>query len=158
MAEDVAAQHEPIVSRDRAINAFRSVLRTAIVGERRFTVAELSVQCGVPARAIQSYMANDALQVREPSASAMLSILLVLGERAVNSVLAPIGYGGATALEEGDAMPPMQVVADGMQHLAVIAGAAADGRFDHTERPAVQKAADALIATVLPLSSIKGAA
>jgi tellurite resistance protein len=47
----------------------------------------------------------------------------------------------------------MVMTAAAMQHLSVIATAAADGRIDHVERPAVREAADMLIATVLPVSS-----
>lgn len=50
------------------------------------------------------------------------------------------------------------IVATALPHMATIATAAADGRFDHTERPAVREAADQLVATFLALSSAGAAA
>jgi hypothetical protein len=97
-------------------------------------------------------MVMDDGEVREPSLSTALSIATVLGTEAVNAILANIGYA-ARPLDEAEDACPMVMTAAAMQHLSVIATAAADGRIDHVERPAVREAADMLIATVLPVSS-----
>ncbi|NIJ24813.1 helix-turn-helix domain-containing protein [Sphingomonas japonica] len=128
-------------------------LRNATMVQRHFTVEQVAATSGVPVRTVRSYMANDETEVREPTLSNALSIACVLGPVAVNGVLALIGYGGAKPLDEPDAIQPMQIVATGMQHFAVIAEAAADNRIDHTEEQRTTEAADGIIATFLPLSS-----
>lgn len=152
-----AAQTSELVSRDRVIGAVRMALRNAIIVERSVTVEQLSGAAGVPVRTIRSYMANDPGEVREPTLSNALSIACVLGPRAVNAVMALIGYS-ARPLEDEEGDCPMQVTAQGMAHLSVIATAAADGRIDHIERPGVRNAADMLIQIMTPLSSAGDAA
>ena len=147
-----SADDDGIVGPDRVRGVVQGLLRGAQA--KGWTDESLGAAAGISPRRIKSYR----VEGREPSLSAALSLGVVLGAPALNSILALVGYGGAAPLEEGDAMPPMQVVAEGMQHFAVIAAAAADGRIDHTERPATQKAADALIATFIPLSSAGSAA
>jgi hypothetical protein len=147
------AETTQIVSRDRVIEVVRVALRTATVITRNFTVEQIAEASQVPVRTIRSYMANDPGEVREPTLSNALSIAVVLGKPAVNAVLALIGYGGAAPFDEPDPVAPMQLVADGMKHFAVIADAAADNRIDHTEEERTRAAADGIIATFLPLSS-----
>lgn len=105
------------------------------------------------ARTIKSYR----VEGKEPSLSNALSVGVVIGPRALNPILALIGYA-ARPLEDADAVQPMQIAADAMKHLSVIASAAADGRIDHIEEPACRDAADQIIATVLPLASAGRAA
>jgi len=147
-----------LVSRDRVIDVVRTLLRSATVVSRTYTAEQIADASGVQLRTVRSYMANDPGEVRKPTLSNALSIAVVLGPRAVNAVLALIGYGGASPLDEPDAIMPMQVIADGMKHFAVIADAAADNRIDHTEEAATRAAADGIIATFLPLSSAGKAA
>lgn len=158
MSNDAAAQQSQLVSRDRVIDIVRPMLRNATVVSRRFTVEQIAEQSGVPIRTVRSYMANDASEVREPTLSNALSIACVLGPMAVNGVLALIGYGGAKPLDEADEMQPMAMAATALASLSTIATAAADGRIDHSERPACRQAADTIIATLLPISSVGSAA
>lgn len=144
-----AADESGCVSPDRVRNVIQGLLRSA----QAMGVSDQQLEgvSGVKARAIKSYR----VEGREPSLSAALSLAVALGEPAVNAVLSIIGYG-ARALGDADEKQPMQIAADAMAQLAVIASAAADGRIDHTERPAVTEAADAIIATILPLASAGG--
>lgn len=119
-----------------------------------WTDESLSGASGVPARTIKSYR----VEGKEPCLTNALSIGCVLGKTAVNAVLALIGYGGAGPLDEEDEHHPGVVVATVAKHFATIASAAADGRFDHIERPDCKEAADGIIAELLPLSSAGGAA
>jgi len=82
----------------------------------------------------------------------------VLGRRAVNTLLALIGYGGATPLDEADTRNPLMALSNGMQHWATFARCAADGRIDHTEEQDTTAAADGIIAEMIPFSSAGGAA
>ncbi|WP_188656409.1 hypothetical protein [Stakelama pacifica] len=148
----------PIVSRDRVIDTVRPLLRTAIVIERRFTVEDLHRLSGVSVRTIRSYMANDPGEVREPSLSAALSLAVVIGPHAVNAVLAIIGYGNASPMDEPDEREPIRLLINGMAHWAILTRCAADGIIDHTEEADTTKAADGLIAELLPYSSTGKAA
>ncbi|QHL91246.1 hypothetical protein GVO57_11025 [Sphingomonas changnyeongensis] len=135
----------------------RALLQTAILIERKFTAEQVAHLSGLKLRAIRSYMANDPAEIRETPLSSALSIAVVLGGKAVNSILALIGYGGATPLDEPDEISPGVIVAQLIEHTAPIAQAAADGRIDHVERPITRAAADKIIAAVLPLSSMADA-
>lgn len=148
-----AALESEVVSRNRVTDAVRLALHIAVNVERRFTVLELSAQSGVKVRAIRSYMSQDEIEVREPSLSAALSLALVLGPRAVNAILSIIGYGGAKPMADEDELPPMEIIAAVVAPLNTLVQAAADNRFDHTERAACRDAADQIIAAVMPLSS-----
>lgn len=147
-----------VVSRNCVIETIRALLRNAVVVRRRFTVEQLADLSGVKVRAIRSYMAMDEGEVREPSLSAALSLATVLGTEAVNSILALMGYGGATPLDEASDAHPMQDVAKVMGSFNTFVQAAADDRIDHLERPIVKEATDTIIATLIPYSSMGDAA
>jgi len=134
-----------IVSRDRVCDTVQAILRTAQA--TGYPDERLSQLSGVPARTIKSYRCEG----KQPNLGAALSISAVLGSWAVNQVLALIGYQGSP-LDDADKLQPSAIVAGLACDLSVIATAAADGRFDHTEMPGVTDAADHIIATVLPLS------
>lgn len=148
----------PIVSRDRVINTMRTLLRTKIVVERKVTAEQVALHSGVSLRAIRSYMANDAAEAREPSLSAVLSIIVVLGKPAVNGVLADIGYGNASPLDECAEHQPLASAVHAMQALGRFMECAVDNRIDHTEEPVATEAADTIIAEILPFSSAGHAA
>lgn len=150
MASTPSLDSVQLVSRDNVCLTIAGILRAA---QRQWTDASLSAASGVPARNIKAYRVEGI----EPPLSAALSLAVVLGAPAINAVMGAIGYV-ASPLDEPDALSPAQIVADGLAAFSVIASAAADGRFDHSEKPACQAAADTLIATVLPLSSAGGAA
>jgi hypothetical protein len=151
-----SAEQSVVVARDRVIDAVRTQIRVAVNVERRFTVEQISQASGVTVRALRSYMANDPTEAREPSTSALLSIAVVLGPRTVNGILSLIGYGGAEPLDEPDAAEPMAIAADMMTEVAIITQAAArgKGRINHQDAPAVEKAANQIVADALKLSSI----
>ena len=148
-----AVEDGGVVCRNRVIETLRPILRTAIIINHRFSVDELARLSGVKVRAIRSYMAQDEGDARQPSLSAALSLAVVLGPVAVNSLLAIIGYGGAKALDDADEPKPMQDVARVMGSFNTFVQAAADDRIDHTERASVRDATDAIIATLIPYSS-----
>lgn len=151
MADNRSVPDDDCTSDDRVAEALAGVLRRA---QRENTTDEqLERLSGVKAARIKSYR----LRTRSPSLGAGLVIAAALGEWAVNAVLHPVGFQGAS-LDGGCELQPMQIVADALGHLGVIGQAAADGRIDHIERPACREAADMIIATVLPLSSAGGAA
>lgn len=152
-----SAADSSIVSRDRVIDIVRRELRTAIFVEKRFSdLKAVADAAGLESRAVRTYMANDPTERREPCASALLSLAVVLGPRCVNAVLALIGYGGAEPLDEPDNLEPMALVGEMMGNVAIIAQAAARGksRIQHTDEPAVRHAADELVAEALKFSSI----
>lgn len=151
MPDGQSASSASVVGHDRVCEVVQAILRAAHA--KGWSDAQLYELSGVPARTIKSYRTEG----KEPSLSNALSLAVVLGPTAINSVLAMIGYV-ARPLEDADAIAPSQIVADGLAAFSIIASAAADGRIDHTEVPICRDAADQIIATVLPLSSAGGAA
>lgn len=150
MPDQSSASHVTAASHDRVCAIVQGILRGA---QAVWTDDSLSAASGVPARTIKSYR----VEGKEPSLSNALSLAVILGPAAINSMLAMIGYV-ARPLDDADAVSPSQIVADGLRSFSVIASAAADGRIDHTEAPMCREAADQIIATVLPLSSAGGRA
>lgn len=144
-----AAEDVGIVAPDRVKVLIKGLLSAAVAPGSSWTYETLGAACKLNPRRLKSYVHEG----KEPPLSAALSIGLVLGKPAVNAVLSLIGYGGAAPFDEPAHSQPMQIVANGMKHFAVIANAAADNRIDHTEEPVTTAAADALIAEILPLSS-----
>lgn len=151
MPDQTSASENSLVSHDRVCELVQGILRTAKA--KGWDDQQLCEQSGVPARTIKSYR----IEGKEPSLSNALSLAVVLGPAALNTLLSAIGYA-ARPLDEADAISPTKVVADGLAAFSVIATAAADGRIDHIEAPMCREAADQIIATVLPLSSAGGAA
>jgi len=144
-----SADDDGVVAHDRVTALVRGLLSAAVAPGSPWTYESLGAACRLNPRRLKSYVHEG----KEPPLSAALSIGLVLGKPAVNAVLSLIGYGGAAPLDEADEVSPSQIVADGLADFTIIANAAADGRFDHTERPRVRDAADHLIATLVPISS-----
>lgn len=151
MAETSSVPETSLCSRDSVCDRLQAVLRGAQAsGWTDDSLEELS---GVPARTIKSYRIDG----KEPSLSNALSLAVVIGPKALNPILALIGYV-ARPLDEADALNPNQIVASLLPHVSTIATAAADGRIDHTERRDCQQAADLIIEAVMPLSSAGDAA
>lgn len=150
MPDQSSASSVAVVSHDRVCAMMQGILRGA---QSVWTDDALSSASGVPARTIKSYR----VEGKEPSLSNALSLALVIGPSALNTMLAAIGYV-ARPLDEADAVAPSKIVADGLAAFSVIASAAADGRIDHTEANVCREAADTIIATVLPLATAGGAA
>ena len=134
-----------LVSPDCVRETIQKILRAAQI---RFTDEQLADLSGVDARAIKSYR----VEGREPSLSRALSLLCVLGGGDLTRVLNLVGYS-ARPLDESDKLPCGEVVACILQHSTTIARAAADGRIDHTEGPAVRAAADGAMQALFPYSS-----
>jgi hypothetical protein len=151
VASNASVPESSIVSPDRVRSVVQGVLRAAKAeGWTDPQLAELSGVCG---RTIKSYRVDG----KEPSLSNALSLAVVIGPKALNPVLALIGYV-AQPLDEADGFDAHRAVATGLQHFSTIATAAADGRIDHLEAPMCREAADMIIATVMPLSSAADAA
>lgn len=136
-------------SDERISKALAAILRRALTVEG-IDDEKLEGDTGVNRHTIKAYR----LQQRKPSLAAGLMIVAGLGDWAVNRLLHCIRYQ-ATSLDADEAVGPMQIVADAIEHIAVISHAAADGRIDHLEEPQTTEAADRLIATVTPLSSAR---
>lgn len=145
-----SASDAELVSRDRVCAIVQGVLRGAAA---TWTDDALSAASGVAARTIKSYR----VEGKEPSLANALSLACVIGPRALNPLLALIGYV-AQPLDEADALDAARIVAALLPEVATIASAAADGRIDHLEQPLCQRAADRIIETVLPMASAAGAA
>lgn len=151
--------NEPIVS-DAAIREVlrRQMHRAINMSPREFTRTTLAKESGVNVHTIDSILTRDEAKHRRVSLADAFSIVAVLGEGAVNALLAAIGFGGAKELDEADDAHPMHDMVKAMGALNVFAQAAVDDRIDHTEIESVRDASDTLIATFLPYSSHGGAA
>ncbi|BEV00098.1 hypothetical protein [Novosphingobium olei] len=133
--------------------AIRTVLTRHIkraLDTRAFTRAQLARESGVHLATIDKIM-NPGDTTRRVAAEDALCLAYALGESAVSALAGCINY--TASRHDEDDVQPASIVATLMEQGATIAKAAADGRFDHVERPLCRDAADAIIATVLPLSS-----
>ncbi len=156
MADDNSARNALVVSDERIRNKLRQEIDRAINLDRSTTRAQIAQDSGVNIHTIDSITTRDVAKHRRICASEALSIAWVLGERCVSALISTIGYV-ARPLDDADELQPMAIAAGALAQLSIIATAAADGRIDHTEAPSCRDAADAIIATVLPLSSAGGA-
>lgn len=153
-SESNSAQSEPIVSDATIRETLRRQIHRAInMPPRSFTRPTLAKESGVNVHTIDAILSRDSGKHRRVALADALSIAAVLGEGAVNALLADIGYGGAKELDEADDAHPMHDMVKAMGALNVFAQAAVDDRIDHTEAEAVRDASDTLIATFLPYSS-----
>lgn len=152
MGQNNSASDGPLVSADRAIETMRRILHHEVKVARRFTLEQLSAESGVSVRLLRCWISDDDDENREPKLSAALSVAVVLGRRAVNSILATVGYVAAP-LDDQDATGPAMVAADMMGEVARFARFAADNRIDHVEEPDATRAADNVIDLALPYSS-----
>jgi hypothetical protein len=146
------ARNAPIISDDRLRGVLQRHIYRVMKIDRTFTRTLLSEESGVNVHTIDAINSNDPAKHRKLCFSDGLSLAVVMGPPAVSAVLGLIGWVGRPE-DEGDVLNPMAIAAGGMGCLATIAAAAADNRFDHTEKRVVQESADQLIAIVLPLSS-----
>lgn len=153
MASRASVPASPLVPHDRAKAWLYRQLYNAVHVNRTTTATQIAIDSGVPLSCIQSYMKGTAAERKEACVSYALSIAVVLGKDVVNSLLAEIGYGGATPLDEPDSLQPVRVVAECMKNFAVIAEAATNNVFEEHEQSDVSGAADGIIATLLPISS-----
>lgn len=147
MADQASVSDFPIVDPDRVRQVVQGLLRAA--QQKGWSDALLKEASGLSPRTIKSYRIDG----KQPSLANALALALVLGKPAVNTLLAIIGYGGASPLDEPEAIKPHQIVAELLPHVSTIAMAAADGLIDHTEMPDCRVAADNIIRIALPLSS-----
>lgn len=155
MADNNSVQTSQAVSDDRVRLALKCEIDRAINLDRSITRRELAERSGVNIHTIDQILSRIEEKQRRVALADALSIAWALGDRCVNALLMKIGYGGATRLDEPDALQPMQMVATAFHALSTITTAAADGRIDHIEQPACQEAADIIIATMVPLSSAR---
>lgn len=148
-----SARNSPVVS-DAAVRETlrRQIDRAINVPPRAFSRTSLAQESGVNVHTIDSILSRDEAKHRRIALADALSIAQVLGERAVNAILADIGFI-AKPLDDVEGPDLRTLTADALKHIAVIASAAVDGKIDHVEEPATTEAADMLIATVLPISS-----
>jgi len=145
MTVEASADEYGLVGRDRVIQVVQEMLRDART--MGWKDDQIAARARMKDRLIKAYRHEEKV----PNLAAALSIAAVLGDWAVSRITGLIGYS-ASANDEADRLQPNAIVAELAGGMAIIAGAAADGRFDHTEMPAVTNAADQIIATVLPLS------
>ncbi|MEJ7933519.1 hypothetical protein WG907_04505 [Sphingobium sp. AN558] len=145
----------PLISDERVRNMLRKEYDRAINILRETTRAQLAADSGVNIHQIDAIVSMDTGKQRRVAMADAMSICWALGEHAVNSMAALMGFTARPLEAEGDLQPTM-MAANALAKLSVIATAAADGRIDHSEMPACREAADALIATILPISSHGG--
>ncbi|HEX8414751.1 MAG TPA: hypothetical protein VF637_12825 [Sphingomicrobium sp.] len=151
-----SAQSGSITSDERIRNVLRRHIQRAY-DNHVFTRAALAEESGVSVCQIDQIVSRDAAKQRRVAIEDAFNLAYTLGDAVVNGLLATIHYT-ARRTSDDDAMAPMMIAAVAMQGLSVIANAAADGRIDHMEQPGCRDAADLIIATVKPLSSLGGAA
>lgn len=147
-----SARTNSITSDEQIRNVLRRHIQRAY-DNREFTRATLEAESGVSIHQIDQIVSRDAAKKRRVAIEDAFNLAYTLGDGAVSGLLATIHYT-ARRTSDADALAPMLIAATAMQGLSVIATCAADGRIDHVERPLCRDAADLIIATVKPLSSL----
>ena len=146
-----SVQSTAITSDERIRNVLRRQIQKAY-DRNEFTRASLAEESGVNIHQIDAIVSRDKAKHRRVAAEDAFCLAYTIGDEAVSALVATIRYT-ARRTDAPEELSVPSIVAEGVQHFTVIAQAASDGRIDHTEKPICEQAADALIATVLPLSS-----
>ena len=94
MTDASSAQCGAIVSDERIRDTLRRQIDRAYTVDRRFTRATLAAETGVNVYTIDAIMSRDPAKQRRVTMEDAFSIASVLGDRAINSLLALIGYAG----------------------------------------------------------------
>ncbi|MCW1985571.1 UNVERIFIED_ORG: DNA-binding Xre family transcriptional regulator [Sphingomonas sp. R1F5B] len=144
---------EGLVSDDRFQAWLSSQIHRVLHVERAMTRDELANAAGITTAVLDAIRRSDGGR-RKVGAGVALSLCYALGDGAVNGMLAQIGYGGAARIDDVEEGDIRSLLADVLPGLSVIGDAARDGRIDHIEQPLTQKAADDIIARLIPLSSL----
>lgn len=152
-----SAQNGAIVSDERMRNVLREQIKLSLHIDRTETRQTLSDKSGVNIYQIDAILSRDPAKHRPLHANEALSIAFVLGDRAVQALMALIGYA-ATSLDDAEAHGPAMVAVELMENVARFARCAADNIIDHTEKPTTTEAADNVINLALPYSSRKAQA
>ncbi|ABD27446.1 hypothetical protein Saro_3011 [Novosphingobium aromaticivorans DSM 12444] len=153
MPRDNSAPNVGITSDEQIRNVLHRHIKRAL-DRREFSRASLAKESGVELFQIDQINSSDKAKHRRVTCEDAFNIAYTLGDDCVTALLGVIHYTARRI--DADEVDAHHIVASALPHMATIASAAADGRFDHTERPAVQEAADHLVATFLPLSSAGG--
>jgi len=155
MPDHSSAPNHGATSDERIRNTLKRHIRRAF-DRHDFTRAQLSEESGVGLSQIDQIMSGATDKHRRVTAEDALNLAYTLGDRAVSALVGCIHYTATKRDAEGVAAT--RLVADILPQVSVLAEAAADGRIDHSERPACRDAADNIIAIVTPLSSAGDAA
>lgn len=131
MSNDNSVQNEGIASDEQIRNVLRRHIQRAS-DRREFNRAQLETESNVNVYTIDAIVSRAPAKHRRITASDALNIAYALGEEAVAALVGTICYTATRG--EADALAPSQIIANALPHMATIATAAADNRFDHTER------------------------
>lgn len=153
MPRDNSAQNIGITSDEQIRNVLRRHIKRAL-DRRDFTRMTLANESGVGLAQVDQIISSDPAKHRRVTCEDALNLAYALGEDCVAALIGVIHYTARKL--DADEVDAHHIVASALPHMATIATAAADGRFDHVERPSVREAADHLVATFLPLSSAGG--
>lgn len=154
MPDKNSARNGGITSDEQIRNVLRRHIKRAL-DRREFTRSSLSQESGVELFQIDQINSSDKAKHRRVTCEDAFNLAYTLGDDCVAALVGVIHY--TTRRMDADEVDAHHVVASALPHIATIASAAADGRFDHVEMPSVRDAADHIVATFLPLSSAGGA-
>lgn len=150
MTDSNSVQNGAIASDEQIRNVLRRHIQRAY-DRREFNRAQLEAESGVNVYTIDQIVSRDPAKHRRICATDAFNLAYTLGEDCVSALIGVIHYTARRV--DAPEVDAHHIVASALPHMATIATAAADGRFDHTERPAVREAADQLVAVFMPLSS-----
>lgn len=153
MPDRNSVQNEGITSDEQIRNVLTRHIKRAR-DRRQFTREQLAKESGVSVAQIDQIVSGSADKHRRVACEDAFNLAYTLGDDCVSALVGAMCYTASKI--DADEVDAHHIVASALPHMATIASAAADGRFDHTERPAVREAADQLVATFLPLSSAGG--
>lgn len=157
MSHPAAADNSLLVSREQARNKIGSALRLFVGRGRRYSVKQLSNGTGVPDWQINAALIDGGSTDNRPlPPEALLSVMLFLGADFTNEWM-PLARQGAFELPDDDP-DPGRLAADSTEDSAAIARAAADGKFDVSERPDLKIVGARMVARgtqLVALASVK---
>lgn len=154
---DISVRSSCIFTDEQIRNVVRRQIDLAINVRRSTSRAQLATDSGVNIHTLDAVLSRDPAKKRRVATEDAFSLCYALGDDAIRALFSILGWTGRP-MDDPNHISPAQIVADGLADFSIIAAAAADGRIDHTEVEPCRRAADHLIATVLPLSSAGGKA
>lgn len=128
----------PLVSRNAHFEAVTKALNVFVGRGKRYSYKEVQNGAGIPERMIECYKhLPDHEDWRAIKPEELASLFRFIGPEFTGTYLAAIADQGAFWLPTG-VEPPGALAADSAEDTAIVTRAAADGRFDEGEVPALR--------------------
>jgi len=143
--------NDSMISPDQADDVIFRALSLIMGRGRKFSVEDVELGTGIPARTLSAMIAADVGARRRPKGQHLLMLCQFFGTSFTERLLAPIGQGATDLDPTSDA--PCKVVATLMRGAAEFADRAADGQFCHRDRGDLADDAVEMIQILTPFAA-----